>query len=231
MGKVAEVLDEIVASAQNVREAKQQGRVKVPPPVSPKGYQGFLIVHTKKAAIGLGYEHGVGMAIRVLGMHPDGSPLLSAPVVVSIKKASIGLAMGINTVYQVLLFEDSELLEKLISSPEAIMGPEFEVAGLANVTKPDTSEQDANKHKVYMSAIQGGVRIHPISLSVSDSLMLVDASLYGGTLSTDWDLMREVYGGQTPSALDCLRGQVPVPLAAAATMLELGKSLVGIFSQ
>ncbi|KAG2433749.1 hypothetical protein HXX76_008111 [Chlamydomonas incerta] len=231
MGKAQEILAEIAASAQSVREAKQQGRIKVPPPVSPKGYQAFLIVHTKKAAFGLGYEHGAGIAIKVLGMQLDGSPLLSAPVLVSIKKASIGLAVGMNEVHQVLLFEDSALLEKLISEPEAIMGEEFEVSGGANPAKPDLKEQDDNKHKSYINAIQGGVRIHPISLSVSDSLMLVDASLYGGTLSTDWELMREVYNGHPPSGIDCLRGQVAVPAPAVATLAALSKSLVGIFSQ
>ncbi len=46
MGKAEEALAAIAKSAASVKEAKAQGRIKVPPPVSPKGYQVIQVTYS-----------------------------------------------------------------------------------------------------------------------------------------------------------------------------------------
>ncbi|GIL49572.1 hypothetical protein Vafri_5909 [Volvox africanus] len=99
---------------------RKKNKIKVP--INSMGYKGFLLLHSVKGAAVLGFERGHGMAFKVLETLPDGSIKLSPPVMVKTSKVAVGLQLGYNSVYSILLLPNDEQLEALIRETEVILG-------------------------------------------------------------------------------------------------------------
>ncbi|GIL73549.1 hypothetical protein Vretifemale_3692 [Volvox reticuliferus] len=99
-----------------------QKKNKIKVPINSLGYKGFLLLHSIKGAAVLGFERGHGMAFKVLETLPDGTMKLSPPVLVKTSKIAVGLQLGYNSVYSIMLLPSDEHLETLIRETETIIG-------------------------------------------------------------------------------------------------------------
>ncbi|GLC68181.1 hypothetical protein PLESTF_000657400 [Pleodorina starrii] len=192
----------------------KKNKIKVP--ISSQGYKGFLLLHSVKGAAVVGFERGHGLAFKVLETRADGTLRLSAPVMVKTSKVAVGLQLGFSSVYSLLMVPDADQLEALLRETETIMVSDFEVSGYPGVN----SENITTFHKTSLSAINEGVHIKPAIISVSDSLMLCDISLYGGTISVDREAMAAAYGESYCGPVEVLRGKVEVPASLKEKMAE-----------
>ncbi|GIL49569.1 hypothetical protein Vafri_5909 [Volvox africanus] len=197
---------------------RKKNKIKVP--INSMGYKGFLLLHSVKGAAVLGFERGHGMAFKVLETLPDGSIKLSPPVMVKTSKVAVGLQLGYNSVYSILLLPNDEQLEALIRETEVIL--DFEVSGYPGVN----SENITTFRKTSMSAVNDGLHISPAVISASDSLMVCDISLYGGTLCVDREAMVEAYGTEYSAPIEVLCGKVAVPESLKGSMADINAGIV-----
>ncbi|PNH11777.1 hypothetical protein TSOC_001338 [Tetrabaena socialis] len=106
-----------------------------------------------------------------------------------------------------LLLHSDAQVELLASGKETILGKDIVITGLP---KLEGSGTESSFHRTSVSIHEAPTEEPPTVLTVSDSLMILDLSLYGGTLSVDKEVMAAMYGpGVDP--LDVLRGKVEVP--------------------
>ncbi|KAG2491560.1 hypothetical protein HYH03_010129 [Edaphochlamys debaryana] len=181
------------------------------PPGGLKGLKGLVLIHSKKGALGVGYETGSGVAINV-GYNDDGSIYTSGPVPLKLSKLTVGVQLGFNNVFTMMAVYHYSQMEKLLSSAGAIVGKDINVAGL-----PYQHDNNIQNSKQITSitplsgnadATQQDIKV----ITVSDSYMVCDFSLYGGSLGVDKALLDEMYGGGV-EAKDVLGGKVPTPEA------------------
>ncbi|KXZ53399.1 hypothetical protein GPECTOR_7g1295 [Gonium pectorale] len=149
---------------------------------------------------------------------------LSAPVFVKLSKWAVGIQLGYSNVYSLLAFFHGGQLERLLAGgKQIIVGEDFEVSGLPLVGQEPTQR---TFHKTVMHGVDGSAEAAAASaditaalaseaqevrlLTVSESLMVFDLSMYGGSLAVDADLMDEAYG-KGHAVLDVLHGNVLVP--------------------
>ncbi|GLI64661.1 hypothetical protein VaNZ11_007989 [Volvox africanus] len=198
---------------------KKNNKIKVP--MNKMGYKGFLLLHSIKGAAVLGFERGHGMTFKVLETLPDGSVKLSSPVMVKTSKIAVGLQLGYNSVYSILLLPSDEQLEALVRETETIIVKDFEVSGYPGVN----AENITTFHKASMSAVNDGLHISPAVISASDSLMVCDISLYGGTLCVDHEAMVEAYGKEYSGPIEVLRGKVAVPESLSGSVAEINAGI------
>ncbi|PNW76262.1 hypothetical protein CHLRE_12g541600v5 [Chlamydomonas reinhardtii] len=215
--KIDKALEHAVKAVGAVQDAVKAGRVHAPPVPVADELKGFLVLHSVKGAALVGFERGYGLAFSVLEWLPDGAPKLSAPLIVKVSKLAVGMAIGYNEVFSVALLRDLSPLEAVAEGSETIMGKDFDLSGLSKPLEGDLS--GTNFHKTSMTAyVDEGKSANAHVLSVSDSMMLCDLSLYGGSMSVDKDLMDEAYGGVYGSNRDVLRGRVEVPAGLQPAM-------------
>ncbi|PNW76263.1 hypothetical protein CHLRE_12g541550v5 [Chlamydomonas reinhardtii] len=226
MVKLENVVKEAMTTVSKVNEAKSNKRLTVPMASNALGYRGVLILHSVKGAAVLGYERGHGFAVKILGWNDDGTPQLSAPVVVELSKVAVGLSVGYNEVYSVVLFESSTQMEALITDEQVVLGKEFDLSGYTK--HPDDS--NINVHKSTMAAFKDETKVKPVTLSVGDSLMICDLSLYGGAMNVERTLMKEVYGASA-SAHSCLQGKTETPEGLRTAMAHITKTLGQLLGQ
>ncbi|KAG2433750.1 hypothetical protein HXX76_008112 [Chlamydomonas incerta] len=227
MVKLDGVVKEVVTAVTKVNDAKTNKRLKVPMASNALGYRGVLILHSVKGAAVLGYERGHGIAVKILGWNDDGTPQLSAPIVVKLSKVAVGLSVGFNEVYSVVLFESSTQMETIITEEDVVLGKEFDLSGYGKFNdEPDNN----NVHRTTMSSVADSMKVRPVTLSVGDSLMICDMSLYGGAMRVERDLMKEAYGASA-SAHNCLQGKTETPESLKTAMAQITKILGQLLGQ
>ncbi|KAG2491557.1 hypothetical protein HYH03_010126 [Edaphochlamys debaryana] len=186
------------------------------PPDSLKGLTGLVLVHSKKGAVGLGYETGQGVAVNV-GYNEDGSIHFSGPVPLKMTKLSVGASIGFNIIYTLMAVQTRAQLQQLITSPGAIVGKDINITAFIPY-------QHASQTAVNVNAAGGGMPPDMNNMikvvSVSDSYMLTDFSLYGGSMTVDRDLMEDMYG-RSVLPMDVLDGSIPAPVTLVDEMAEL----------
>ncbi|KAG2438386.1 hypothetical protein HYH02_010841 [Chlamydomonas schloesseri] len=246
MVNLEKVAKEVVAACTKVNDAKANKRLKVPMASNALGYRGALILHSVKGAAVVGFERGHGFAVKVLGWNADGTPQLSAPVMVKLSKVAVGLSVGYNEVYQVVLFESSTQMEGIITEEDVVLvsgvvggwvvdgccwvvqwGKEFDLSGYGRL---DDEPANNSVHTSSMSAVSDSMKVRPVTLSVSDSLMICDMSLYGGAMCVDSSLMKEAYG-EAVSAHNCLQGKTETPEGLKSVMAAVTKGLGQLLAQ
>ncbi|KAG2433751.1 hypothetical protein HXX76_008113 [Chlamydomonas incerta] len=215
--KLEKVLEDSVKSVGAVQDAVKSGRVNAPPVALVDELKGFLVLHSVKGAALVGFERGYGLAFSVLEWLPDGAPKLSSPLIVKVSKLAVGMAIGYNEVFSVALLRDLSPLEALAEGAETIMGKDFDLTGISKPAEGNMAS--SNFHKTSMTAYVDDAKAAKAHvLSVSDSMMLCDLSLYGGSMSVDRDLMNDAYGGVYGSNRDVLRGRVELPTGLGPAM-------------
>ncbi|KAG2438385.1 hypothetical protein HYH02_010840 [Chlamydomonas schloesseri] len=221
--KLDKVLEDAVKSVGAVQDSVKAGRVHAPPVAVANDLKGFLVLHSVKGAALLGFERGYGLGFSVMEWLPDGSPKLSAPLIIKVSKLAVGMAIGYNEVFSVALLRDLSALESVAEGSETIMGKDFDLTGMSKpLTEGNvqgTNVQGTNVHKTSMTAyVDEGKSAKAHVLSVSDSMMLCDLSLYGGSMTVDKDLMSEAYGGVYGTNRDVLKGRVETPSSLHAAV-------------
>ncbi|KAG2433752.1 hypothetical protein HXX76_008114 [Chlamydomonas incerta] len=211
--KLDQALEDAVKSVEAVQESLQARRLEAPATAHTNEFKGFLVLHSVKGAALVGFERGYGLAFSVLEWLPDGAPKLSSPLIFKVNKVALGMAMGYNEVFSVALLRDLSPLEALAEGAETIMGKDFDITGMTKPVQGDYSGRENTFHETSISGLgdeAGAAKAHV--LSVSDSLMMCDLSLYGGHMSVDKDLMNEAYGSVYGTNQDVLRGRVELPV-------------------
>ncbi|KAG2491558.1 hypothetical protein HYH03_010127 [Edaphochlamys debaryana] len=191
-----------------------------------KGVKGLLLLNSKKGALGLGYETGNGIAINV-GYNDDGSMYTSGPVPLKLSKLTVGVQLGFSNIYTLVAAHHYNQMEKLLSS-----GRDFIMGKDINIMMYDY--QHASKAAIQHAAGRGNDDIlvpgDPVKVvSVSDSLMFVDFSLYGGSLGVDTELLAEMYSKDT-TAMDVLSGRTTTPEPLKGYMDDLLTQLTRLAS-
>ncbi|KXZ53398.1 hypothetical protein GPECTOR_7g1294 [Gonium pectorale] len=196
----------------NLCEAAQLGHAKFPAGALA-AVEGFVLLHSHKGAALLGFESGHGAAFRVLrrgggGGAEEGGPeaggfALSAPVFVKLSKWAVGIQLGYSSVFTLMAFFHGPQLEKLLAGGKQRIVGETSMHSVEGGTGSHASASAASA-----GGSGGGADVKVIS--VADSLMVIDLSMYGGSLAVDTDMMDGAYGtGHVVQ--DVLNGNVEVP--------------------
>ncbi|KAG2438701.1 hypothetical protein HXX76_005247 [Chlamydomonas incerta] len=189
-----------------------------------RGLVGIILIHSRKGAALVGWEQGRGAAFKVLGSDADG-PILSAPIPMQMQKFTVGLQLGYNSVYTMLCVYDQFTWTDLLRVDTAgmVMGKDITLMGLQGDYTPTTSIQPMPT----LSDQAAPKAMRPVrAITVSDSFMIVEVSVYGGSLSVDVEMLTGAYGG-IATVDQVLAGTVPAPheldLAVTAVRKELGQ--------
>ncbi|KAG2453431.1 hypothetical protein HYH02_001654 [Chlamydomonas schloesseri] len=189
-----------------------------------RGLVGIILIHSHKGAAVVGWEQGRGAAFKVLGSDADG-PILSAPIPVLLQKFTVGLQLGYNSVHTMLAVYDQltwmELLR--VDTSGLVMGKDITLVGLQGEYTPTTTIQP-------VPGLGGDEAAHkrkPVrAITVSESFMVVEVSVYGGSLSVDVEMLTGAYGG-IATVDQVLAGTVPCPhqldLVVTAVREQLGR--------
>ncbi|KAG2491559.1 hypothetical protein HYH03_010128 [Edaphochlamys debaryana] len=193
------------------------------PPSALKGLQGLILLRSKKGAVGLGYETGNGIAVNV-GYNANGSMYTSGPVPLKLSKVTLGVQLGFNTVFTLMAVYHYSQMEKLITVG-GIVGTDINVAGLDYQHASDTMVNIVAGRGDGPTAPSDEVKV----VSVSDSFMVCDFSLYGGSLGVDKELLADMYG-KDKDAMDVLAGRVSTPEPLKGYMDDLVAQLTRLAS-
>lgn len=227
MVSATDALKEAKKAAETLVQAKSLNRIRAPVPEKP--WAGFLLLHSVKGAAVLGFERGHGLLFRTAD-YKDDAYTLSAPVFVKTTKLAVGIQLGYSEVFTLLFLTDEAQIRTLASeSGETIMGRDFEMTGATK--NPGSQGAGERGHKeTTLLAVDDGLHVKPVAVSVSDSIMVFDLSLYGGTIEVDKKPMGEVYPKEEGTELwvtpaEVLGNGVPVPEAFQATLAEIVASI------
>lgn len=219
--KWLDVVTESMKVLSLVGDAAKLGRVKVP---SSPVVKGAVLMHSVKGAAVLGFERGHGLLFKVLSEDVDGGPpQLSPPVIVQLSKVAVGLQLGYSSVYSLMLVDSSEQLELMASKSEVVLGRDLEFSGVPSASR---NPAEATVHSSSMQTVNSytGSRSIPTVISVSDSVMVCDFSLYGGSLSVDRATMDDAYGKDVVP-VDVLYGNVRPPEAMQKVSVAVAEKL------
>eukprot|EP00198_Chlamydomonas_reinhardtii_P004576 XP_001693912.1 predicted protein [Chlamydomonas reinhardtii] len=168
------------------------------PPEGLKDLKGIVLIHSHKGAAVVGWEQGNGAAFKVLGEDADG-PILSAPIPMLLQKFTVGLQLGYNSVYSMLAMYDDVVFEDMVRADTAgmVMGKDIVLTGLQDdVSSTATNTHHSSSVHAMPSDQEEAARLKhtkPVrAITVSDSFMIIDVSLYGGLA----DCGRGEAGGQ-----------------------------------
>ncbi|KAG2484972.1 hypothetical protein HYH03_016269 [Edaphochlamys debaryana] len=186
-------------------------------------------MHSHKAAAVVGVETGGGVAYGVLGHQEDGTPILSSPVLMKMSKVTVGLQLGYNSIFTMLAVFDQAQMDAIVSSHTGtIVGRDMDITAVLCGTANKETKATGALHRTSVSMLDDTPQKPPEKMrivTISDSLMVVDMSVYGGTLAVDDELMLKIYHedfapltvlhGKTETPADFREGQ-----ARAAALLK-----------
>ncbi|KAG2491556.1 hypothetical protein HYH03_010125 [Edaphochlamys debaryana] len=196
------------------------------PEDSFKDLTGIILLSSKKGAVGVGFETGTGVAIPI-GTNIDFSFAVKSPVPLKLSKVTVGVQLGFNTIYTIMLFKKEKQLIELVASPTTIIGTDLNVNALIPYQKASSTAVNigAAGGTLYGEGQPPDLDCPVKVLSVSDSYMLTDFSLYGGGLSVDTDLLEEMYGKKAEPDVVLDGHSVPTPEAYQQQMASILASL------
>ncbi|KAG2433747.1 hypothetical protein HXX76_008109 [Chlamydomonas incerta] len=186
------------------------------PPEGLKDLKGIVLIHSHKGAAVVGWEQGNGAAFKVLG-EDAGGPILSAPIPMLLQKFTVGLQIGYNSVFTMLAIYDDVVFADMMRVDTAgmVMGKDIVLTGLQDeVTSTAANTYHATSvHAMPADQAEANKLKHrkPVrAITVSDSFMIIDVSLYGGSLAVDVEKLVGVYGGGA-TVPQVLADTVPAP--------------------
>lgn len=192
--KVIEACSKGVASAINS---------PVLPKDALKGHKGFVLLHSIKVGGVIGYEHGHGVAFKILSAAGE-PPRFSAPLPIKTKKLGAGLQLGVAEIFSIILLDTPADID-MFATGDVTLGKDLEIQGYAR----GNTQTDVHKETTSHARV-GGPDAGPRIFSVSDSYMFCDFSVNGGTVDPDWDEIKETYG-EGVHAKDILNGKYHTP--------------------
>jgi lipid-binding SYLF domain-containing protein len=148
-------------------------------------------------AAGIGFEGGGGTLVRNLG---DGR--WSAPLAMSVIAGSLGIQIGGEGRQVVLVLNDEQVIERILSQDA------YPLMGAAAVAGPNAAQanyQNLPVPSVYSYSKTGG--------------LFVGAMVGGLGITIDEKLNNKVYGGRSPREI--LSGSVPTPAGGIAYAAQL----------
>ncbi|KAG2438389.1 hypothetical protein HYH02_010844 [Chlamydomonas schloesseri] len=199
-----------------------------------KDLKGIVLIHSHKGAAVVGWEQGNGAAFKVLGEDADGTPVLSAPIPMLLQKFTVGLQLGYNSVFTMLAIYDDIVFDDMVRVDTAgmVMGKDIVLTGLQDIDTSTAANtyHSTSVHSMPADAAEAKVLKHtkPVrAITVSESFMVIDVSLYGGSLAVDVEKLVGVYGGGA-TVPQVLHGTVPMPAALVGPVAGLGKELAAL---
>mmetsp|Transcript_20282 Transcript_20282/g.51352 ORF Transcript_20282/g.51352 Transcript_20282/m.51352 type:complete len:218 (-) Transcript_20282:129-782(-) len=140
---------------------------------------GFVLMISTKAALVAGIERGAGVLVARIGTDEHGRAIFSAPVPMQVTKVGVGISLGMEKLYTLML----------LKTPEAVMQvAETEVAIGADVDVPVAMRGTCR-------TVVLGSTSHTADLyCVSSGLMLADLSLNGGAVEPSYETASAMYG-------------------------------------
>jgi lipid-binding SYLF domain-containing protein len=157
----------------------------------------ILVLDTVNIAAGIGFEGGGGTLVRNLG---DGR--WSAPLAMSVIAGSLGIQIGGEGRQVVLVLNDEQVIERILSQDA------YPLMGAAAVAGPNAAQanyQNLPVPSVYSYSKTGG--------------LFVGAMVGGLGITIDEKLNNKVYGGRSPREI--LSGSVPTPAGGIAYAAQL----------
>eukprot|EP00197_Chlamydomonas_leiostraca_P003828 CAMPEP_0202866216 /NCGR_PEP_ID=MMETSP1391-20130828/7265_1 /ASSEMBLY_ACC=CAM_ASM_000867 /TAXON_ID=1034604 /ORGANISM="Chlamydomonas leiostraca, Strain SAG 11-49" /LENGTH=240 /DNA_ID=CAMNT_0049546149 /DNA_START=69 /DNA_END=791 /DNA_ORIENTATION=+ len=178
--------------------------------------EGFVLLTTHKTAVGLAVETGHGVLITRIGQGEHGRAIFSAPVPLETTRVGVGLSLGWEKLYTVMLLRSKWAVNK-VAKGLVVDGGDSEVPGYLR-GDIDTAASKTHRSIKLGTPLDNELVDCPPGGNTAEvyaatkGFMVADISFSGGKMSPSADLMKMFYGeGVTPE--DIISGKVTEPPA------------------